>query len=96
MLSFTRRARRCSKQQTGDTGRANVMASVFTHLRGIRRLLAICLILLKQVLAYGPFRLLFGSTEPPGSRGKYLAPAGPGRVPRSWPGRRCRSWGPPM
>jgi len=53
------------------------MASVFTHLRGIRRLLAICLILLKQVLAYGPFRLLFGSTEPARQVvGKYLAPAG--------------------
>ncbi|MDH4162888.1 MAG: AarF/UbiB family protein [Nitrospirota bacterium] len=51
------------------------MDSLFTHLRGIRRLIAICLILLRQVIAYGPARLLFGSREHPRRAvSKYLAP----------------------
>jgi len=58
------------------------MASVFTHLRGIRRLLAICLVLLRQVIAYGPARLLFGSDERTRRVvGKYLAPAEPRKNP---------------
>jgi len=92
MLSLHGRARRCSKQQTGRYGEGKRHGIGVHPFAGIRRLLAICLILLKQVLAYGPFRLLFGSTEPARQVvGKYLAPAGPGRVPRSWPGRRCRA-----
>jgi ubiquinone biosynthesis protein len=59
-----------------------IMDSVFTHLRGIRRLLAICLVLLRQVIAYGPLRLLFGSSEPAREVvGKYLAPAKPRQDP---------------
>jgi predicted unusual protein kinase regulating ubiquinone biosynthesis (AarF/ABC1/UbiB family) len=49
------------------------MGSVFSHLRGIIRLLAICLVLLRQFMIFGPCRLLFG----PGEKtrkvfGKYL------------------------
>jgi ubiquinone biosynthesis protein len=58
------------------------MDSVFTHVRGIRRLLAICLVLLRQVMAYGPARLLFGSAGRTRQFvGKYLAPAGPRKDP---------------
>jgi ubiquinone biosynthesis protein len=58
------------------------MDSVFTHVRGIRRLLAICLILLRQMMAYGPARLFFSSAEPPRQVvGKYLAPAEPRKSP---------------
>jgi ubiquinone biosynthesis protein len=54
------------------------MDSVFTHLRGIRRLIAIGLVLLKQGAAYGPRRLLFGSAERIRQVvGKYLASAEP-------------------
>jgi len=58
------------------------MDSVFTHVRGIRRLLAICLIVFRQVMAYGPARLFFGSAEPTRQVvGKYLAPAEPRKSP---------------
>ena len=58
------------------------MDSVFTHVRGIRRLLAICLVLLRQVMAYGPARLLFGSAEPTRQvLGRYLAPDEPRKDP---------------
>ncbi|MDA8099410.1 MAG: AarF/UbiB family protein [Nitrospiraceae bacterium] len=54
------------------------MESVFTHLRGIKRLLAICGILLRQCLVFGPFRFLFGpSAETRRFFGRYLSLAGP-------------------
>ena len=50
------------------------MSSVFTHLRGMRRLIAICLLLVRQFIAVGPSRLLFGpSATAEKVLGKYLS-----------------------
>jgi len=58
------------------------MSSVFTHLRGIRRLLTIGCVVLRQVIAYGPVRLFFGSARPAKHVvGKYLAPDEPRKSP---------------
>src|SRR5512147_1685531 len=58
-----------------SAGRKISMSSVFTHLRGMRRLLAICLLLFRQFIAVGPSRLLFGPSEK--ALGKYLSPERP-------------------
>jgi len=82
MLSLQGKALRGSKLRTGRRyEEVIIMASVFTHLRGIRRLLAICLVLLRQVMAYGPTRLFFGSAERTRQVGKYLAPDKPRKDP---------------
>lgn len=58
------------------------MSSVFTHLRGMRRLIAIGCVVLRQVMAYGPVRLFFGSDgQSKQVVGKYLAPAEPRKSP---------------
>lgn len=49
------------------------MVSIFTHLRGISRLLFICLILLRQFMIFGPGRLVFGTgAKTRKAFGKYL------------------------
>jgi predicted unusual protein kinase regulating ubiquinone biosynthesis (AarF/ABC1/UbiB family) len=50
------------------------MGSLFTHLRGIRRLVTICLILFRQFMVLAPYRLIFApSAKLEKVVGKYLS-----------------------